>query len=130
MSSAPDASTPDPGEESNNMGENSPDEKRKKVKYFQEIEKILGVIEEFIDGVEEKTNSVPTTDTFTIKNLEYIKKALYEYKEKTTEVLTKGITKLSYTDLIRLFFHIQNSIDEIRKLYEFTLSQRKIEKTN
>jgi hypothetical protein len=110
------------------MGENSPDEKRKKVKYFKEFEKILGVIEEFIDAVNDKSQSTPSTDTFSIKNLEFIKNSLIEYKEKTTEVLVKGITKLSYTDLIRLFFHIQNSIEQIKKLYTYTLEQSR--KTN
>jgi hypothetical protein len=112
------------GDDNDAIGENSPDEKRKKVKYFKEFEKILGIIEEFIEAVTEKTASIPSTDTFTIKNLDFIKTNLIEYKEKTTEVLVKGITKLSYTDLIRTFFHIQNSLEQIRKLYVYTINQR------
>jgi hypothetical protein len=109
--------------EQNINGEASPDEKRKKVKYFQELEKKLGVIEEFIDSVVQKVSNTSTTDTFALKNYTYIKDTLIDYKNKLMEVLTQGIIKLSYTDLVRLFLYFQTVLEDIRKLYEFTNKQ-------
>lgn len=126
-SPTPTSTTPSTTNPANNQdtsyGENSPDERRKKVRYFKELQKLYGLIQEFSDAVSKKVYQVSNGETFIRKNLDFIQGSLQELQEQVGEILKGGIVKVSYTNLIQLFLTTQNTLKNLNAFYDFTVKK-------
>lgn len=119
----PAAGAPTGDNQDASYGENSPDEKRKKVRYFKELQKLYGLIQEFSDAVSKKVYQVSNGESAIRKNLDFIQGSLQELQEQVKELLKGGIVKVSYTNLVQLFLTTQNTLKNLNALYDFTVTK-------